>query len=144
MKIENLCNFYASKYHLSIILLEYLKRNSTKKTQIVTFMQEDIRNEIQDLNEKYKYNINLNKENFQRINNIYEIEPNITKDMVFIVQGNLGYMKEANEYIIDLVDKKANIKIINCYDFEKQKKDMKELINQNDKILYTTGEKIID
>lgn len=144
MKIENLCNFYASKYHLSIILLEYLKRNSTKKTQIVTFMQEDIRNEIQNLNEKYKYNINLNKENFQRINNIYEIEPNITKDMVFIVQGNLGYMKEANEYIIDLVDKKANIKIINCYDFEKQKKDMKELINQNDKILYTTGEKIID
>lgn len=144
MKIENLCNFYASKYHLSIILLEYLKRNSTKKTQIVTFMQEDIRSEIQDLNEKYKYNINLNKENFQRINNIYEIEPNITKDMIFIVQGNMGYMKEANEYIIDLVDKKANIKIINCYDFEKQKKDMKELINQNDKILYTTGEKIID
>lgn len=144
MKIENLCNFYASKYHLSIILLEYLKRNSTKKTQIVTFMQEDIRSEIQNLNEKYKYNINLNKENFQRINNIYEIEPNITKDMIFIVQGNMGYMKEANEYIIDLVDKKANIKIINCYDFEKQKKDMKELINQNDKILYTTGEKIID
>ncbi len=144
MKIENLCNFYASKYHLSMILLEYLKRNHTKKTQIITFMQEDIKKEIEDLNVKYKYNIDLNKTNFEVINDIYEIEPNITKDMIFIVQGNLHYMDEANEYINDLVGKKSNVKIINCYDFEKQKKVMKELINKNDKILYTTGEKVID
>ncbi len=144
MKIESLCNFYASKYHLSMILLEYLKKNSTKKTQIVTFMQEDIEKEIQDLNEKYKYNINLNKIDFKRINDIYGIEPEISKDIIFIVQGNINFMNEANEYIRDLADKKSKIKIINCYDFEKQKKVMKMLIDQNDKILYTTGEKIID
>jgi len=144
MKIESLCNFYASKYHLSMILLEYLKKNSTKKTQIVTFMQEDIEKEIQDLNEKYKYNINLNKIDFKRINDIYGIEPEISKDIIFIVQGNINFMNEANEYIRDLANKKSKIKIINCYDFEKQKKVMKMLIDQNDKILYTTGEKIID
>lgn len=144
MKIESLCNFYASKYHLSMILLEYLKKNCTKKTQIVTFMQENIEKEMKDLNEKYKYNINLNKTNFQRINDIYEVEPEMSKNMIFIVEGSVSFMKEANEYIKDMAEKNSKIKIINCYEFEKQKNLMKELINQNDKILYTTGEKIID
>ena len=144
MKIESLCNFYASKYHLSMILLEYLKKNCTKKTQVVTFMQENIEKEMKDLNEKYRYNINLNKIKFQRINDIYEVEPEMSRNMIFIVQGNVSFTKEANEYIKDIAERNSKIRIINCYDFEKQKNSMKELINQNDKILYTTGEKIID
>ena len=37
-----------------------------------------------------------------------------------------------------------NIKIINCFDFEEQRKYMSEVLKENDKILYTTGEKVID
>ena len=42
--------------------------------------------------------------------------------------------------------RKINVKakIINCYDFEQQRDFMKEIIKGSDKILYTTGEKIID
>ena len=35
MKVEKLCNFYASKYHLSMIILEYLKEKSVKKSKVI-------------------------------------------------------------------------------------------------------------
>lgn len=144
MKIERLCSFYASKYHLCLILLEYLKEKCNKKIQVITFMQEDINREINELNKKYKFNIDMNKISFEKINNIYQKEPEITKDMIFIVQGNLCFMEEANEYINDLLCKNCTVKIINCYEFEKRKDIMAELMSEADKILYTTGEKVID
>ena len=57
MKVEKLCNFYASKYHLSIILLEYLKEVNLKKQNIITFMQDEIEDEMTVLIDKYKYDL---------------------------------------------------------------------------------------
>lgn len=145
MKVENLCNFYASKYHLSIILLEYLKKNNTKKTNIVTFMQDNIEEEMKILNEKYKFNINLTKElDLKTAENIYHKQVNISKDMIFIVQGDLNYVEEANDYIAGIANNSSKIRVINCYNFEEQRKAMKKIIERSDKILFTTGEKIID
>lgn len=145
MKIERLCNFYASKYHLSVILLEYLKMNNSKKSKVITFMQDEIEDEMNVLIEKYKYNIDLTKEiNFKSTKNIYEKPIDISKNAIFIVEGNLNYINEVNEYIIDSLDKHAKAKIINCYNFMHQKLYMKDIINKSDKILFTTGEKIID
>ena len=39
--------------------------------------------------------------------------------------------------------KNVKAKIINCYDFEQQRNFMKDIIKGSDKILYTTGEKVI-
>lgn len=145
MKIENLCNFYASKYHLSIILLEYLKRKNMKKTKVVTFMQDNIEEEMNILNKKYKFNINLTKElNFKSAKDIYQKEVNVSKDMIFIVQGDLNYIGEANDYITEITEDVANVRVVNCYNFEEQKKAMKRIIERSDKILFTTGEKVID
>lgn len=145
MKVENLCNFYASKYHLSIILLEYLKRKNTKKTKVVTFMQDNIEEEINILNKKYKFNIDLTKElSFKSSKNIYQKKFNISKDMIFIVQGDLNYIGEANDYITGIAEDAYNVRVINCYNFDAQKKAMKGIIERSDKILFTTGEKVID
>ena len=62
MEIENLCDFYASKYHLSVILLEYLKNKNTKKTRVVTFLEDEIEDEIKALVGRYKYDRNIIKE----------------------------------------------------------------------------------
>ena len=145
MRVEKLCNFYASKYHLSIILLEYLKEKSTKKTNVITFLQDKLEDEIKTLMNKYKYDIDLVKDiDFKETKDIYGKEFTVTKGTIFIVQGNLDYIKKANEYILDFVEDNTNIKIINCYNFIHQKQHMKELIDNNDKILFTTGEKVID
>ena len=145
MKVEKLCNFYASKYHLSIILLEYLKEVNLKKQNIITFMQDEIEDEMMVLIDKYKYDLEkISNINFKVTKDIYERKINLSKNNIFIVQGNLSYIEKANEYIIENLKKNTNAKIINCYSFMHQKLYMKDIIERSDKILFTTGEKIID
>ena len=145
MKVEKLCNFYASKYHLSIILLEYLKEKNAKKSKVTTFMQDEIEDELNVLIDKYKYNIDNTKDiNFKVTKDILKKEINLAKKNIFIVQGNLDYIREANEYILENLQKNTNAKIINCYNFAYQKLYMKDIISKSDKILFTTGEKVID
>ena len=145
MKVERLCNFYASKYHLSMILLEYLKEKNNKKVKIITFFQDEIEDEINVLIDKYKFNINNIKNiDFKTTKNIYDKEINLAKNNIFIIQGDLDYINDANEYILDNLNKTANAKIINCHNFSHQKLYMKEIIKKSDKILFTSGEKVID
>ena len=143
MKIERLCNFYASKYHLSTILLEYLKEENNKKMKVTTFFQDEIEDEINILIDKYNIN-NMKEIDFKITKNIYEKEIDLAKNNIFIVEGNLNYINDANEYILDNLKKMTNAKIINCYNFSHQKLYMKEIINKSDKILFTRGEKTID
>ena len=145
MKVEKLCNFYASKYHLSIILLEYLKEKKTKKYNVISFLQEELEDEINVLVQKYKYDEELIKDiDFKVTKDIYRKELKELKNTIFIVQGNLQYIKEVNEYILDSLENNMHIKIINCYNFSHQKLYMRDIIAKSDKILFTTGEKIID
>lgn len=145
MKIERLCNFYASKYHLSIILLEYLKCIKLKKYEVITFLQDGLEDEINILTKKYNYNIDKTKDiNFKSTKDIYNKEFNIAKNMIFIVEGNMDYIKTANEFISSMLEKSSNVKIINCYNFARQKNFMPDIIKRSDKILYTSGEKVID
>ena len=145
MKVERLCNFYASKYHLSMILLEYLKEKNNRKMNVITFFQDEIEDEIKVLVDKYKYNgDNIKNINFKVTENIYDKDINKTKNNIFIIEGNLDYINEANEYILENLPKLSKAKIVNCYNFAHQKLYMKELIEKSDKILFTSGEKIID
>lgn len=143
MKIENICNFYASKYHLSVVLYEYLRKNNRK--EIVTFFEDGINEEIKILEDKAKHNIK-NKINFNANKDIENTEIKENKNIIFILRGSNLYLKEANNYIKEELKYMKNVKakIINCYDFEQQRDFMKEIIKGSDKILYTTGEKIID
>ena len=145
MKVERLCNFYASKYHLSIILLEYLKEKKSKKYNVITFLQDEIEDELNVLRDKYKYDVDLTKDiDFKKTKDIYKKEIDSSKNIIFIVEGNLNYIKEANEYIDTFLEKNSNAKVINCYNFLHQKQYMKDIIAKSDKILFTTGEKVID
>lgn len=145
MKVEKLCNFYASKYHLSIILLEYLKEKKSKKYNVITFLQDEIEDELNVLRDKYKYDIDLTKDvDFKATKDIYIKEIDSSKNIIFIVEGNLNYIKEANEYIDSFLEKNSNAKIVNCYNFSHQKQYMRNIIAKSDKILFTTGEKVID
>ena len=56
----------------------------------------------------------------------------------------MGYIREVREYISKTINEKSSVKIITCYNFETQRNFMSEALKRNDKILFTTGEKIID
>ena len=142
MKIENVCNFYASKYHLSVVLFEYLRKNNKKK--VITFFEEGIEKEIEILEEQTKQ-ILKKKGDFSSNSNIEDTEIDENRNVVFILRGSDSYLKKANMYIKEeLRHTKGKAKIVNCYDFEQQRNFMKDIIKGSNKILYTTGEKIID
>lgn len=143
MKIENVCNFYASKYHLSVVLYEYLRKNTRK--EIITFFEDGISEEIRMIELRAKHHIK-NKVDFNANNDIQNTYINKSKNLVFILRGSNLYLKEANSYIKEELRYMKNVKakIINCYDFEQQRNFMKDIIKGSDKILYTTGEKVID
>ena len=143
MKIENVCNFYASKYHLSVVLYEYLRKNTRK--EIITFFEDGISEEIRMIELRAKRHIK-NKVDFNANNDIQNTYIDKSKNLVFILRGSNLYLKEANSYIKEELRYMKNVKakIINCYDFEQQRNFMKDIIKGSDKILYTTGEKVID
>lgn len=142
MKIENICNFYASKYHLSVVLYEYLRKNTRK--EVITFFEDGINEEMKMIESRAKHKIK-NKINFASNNDIQDTYINQSKNLVFILKGSNLYLKEANSYIKEELKYMKNVKakIINCYDFEQQRNFMKDIIKGSDKILYTTGEKVI-
>lgn len=143
MKIENICNFYASKYHLSVVLYEYLRKNSRK--EIITFFEDGINEEMKMVESRAERHIK-NKINFNANNDIQNTYINQSKNLVFILMGSNLYLKEANSYIKEELKFMKNVKakIINCYDFDQQRNFMKDIIKGSDKILYTTGEKVIE
>ena len=55
MKIENICNFYASKYHLSVVLYEYVRKNNRK--EIITFFEDGIEEEMKIIEKRAKHAI---------------------------------------------------------------------------------------
>lgn len=143
MKIENVCNFYASKYHLSVVLYEYLRKSSRK--EIITFFEDGIEEEMKIIEKRAKHAIK-HKVNFGSNKDIENTLINENKNLVFILRGSNLYLKEANSYIKEELKTMKNVraKIINCYDFEQQRTFMKEIVKGSDKILYTIGEKTID
>lgn len=143
MKVENICNFYASKYHLSVVLYEYLRKNSRK--EVVTFFEDGIDEEIKVLEKKTNKTIKT-KVNFCSNKNIEDTEIKDGKSTIFILKGSNFYLKEANAYIKDELKytKKTKAKIINCYDFDQQREFFNDIIRGSDKILYTTGESYVN
>ena len=143
--MEKSCIFYASKYHLSLILLEYLKDSDTKKYTVSTFFENEIKDEINLLSSKYKIEI-PNEINFDNTKEIakQKIKPN--ENMIFIIEGEKNYMKEANEYIKKTINKQNfnSVKIVNCFNYEQQRENIESILEENDKILFTSGAKTID
>lgn len=76
-KSKKLCCFYASEYHLEMILLPYIK-NNLKNSNFTIFTQKDLSKSINLLLER----INLKKEEKEQIKNLnWKKKNNIEKDI---------------------------------------------------------------
>ncbi|MBR3325552.1 MAG: hypothetical protein IKG14_05890 [Clostridia bacterium] len=142
--MEKSCIFYASKYHLSLILLEYLKNKNTKQYTVNTFLENGIEEEIKKL--KKKYNIISNdiyEINFKKTKTILDKTIELNTNTIFIVGGDNNYIKEANTYIKNKIFNchTKKIEIINCFNYKQRKEYIDKILKENNKILYTTGSK---
>ena len=146
MKEGTPCVFYSCNYHLGLILLEYLKNEETKKYNTITFLEKGIDNEIRILKERYEDKFNNIDKNIKFESNKNIENTKIEDNSIIIIGGKIEYIEKVNKYVEKEIEKNntKNLKIINCFNFEEQRKYMSEVLKVNDKILYTTGEKVID
>ena len=137
-KIEKLCCFYVSDFHLEMILLPYINKKIDENIIIKT--EKDLRDTVEILISK----MNLSKENKDKILNLgwnrKEYKKIEDKSNVIII-GNKEYIDDINLQI-----KEKNIKnatVVDCYEFEDVKDKMENIIDNYSQNLNTTGLDII-
>lgn len=127
--IKKVCSFYASDFHLEMIILPYISDKIRENKEIKIVTENSLKESMKVLLSK----INIkNKEEILDINwessNIDEVNDNT----VVIVNGTEKFIEEKNEEL-KLSDK--NIEVINCFKFEEVKDKMEEIVNEHEKVI---------
>lgn len=143
--MENLVIYYANDNHLSIILSEYLKNKNKERCEIITFFQEGIEKEIRTIKEKTKNNM-LDEINFRENVGSQNFKINVEnkeKEIIIIIRGNKEYTNKIYNQIMEnnKIKEYNKIKIIKCFNIQKQENEIKENIKENKKIITTFGER---
>ena len=143
--MENLVIYYANDNHLSIILSEYLKNKNKERCEIITFFQEGIEKEIRTIKEKTKNNM-LDEINFRENVGSQNFKINVEnkeKEIIIIIRGNKEYINKIYNQIMEnnKIKEYNKIKIIKCFNIQKQENEIKENIKENKKIITTSGER---
>ena len=144
--VEKICSFYASDYHLEMIMIPYINKKIEEKLNIAIITERSLTQTIKDvvsrmnLSKKRKKQIlNINWENskIESINNI-----KTSKEISIFVIGSLKYIETINKKI-ESINSEVKIKLINCYSIEDAQENMAEIVSMHSKVLNTTEEKEI-
>ncbi len=167
MKNENdffkkICSFYVSEWHLATMILPYLNKKIDEKIKIKTILEKDIQENIETLlsklnlkNEKEFLEINWRK---TKVIKYSEFENNMLKqinensNIIILTNGTKKYINSVNKNVSKFIEKnideilkrKANISIINCYEVTEFNENLNEILDEHDLVLNTSGEKQIE
>ena len=140
--IQKLCCFYASDWHLTVMLLPYISSKIDEKSSIYMKCENNIQDKMKTLLNKLKIK---NEKNILNINWNGQVEEDNVCDeheKIYIVSGENDFIKDTNETIEHYyANKNAKIKIINCYEITKEN-NLNKIIEDNGykQILNTKGE----
>ena len=144
--IQKLCCFYASDWHLTVMLLPYINNKIDKNSSIYMKCENSIEEKMIILLNKLDIKNKRNIMNINWNNQIQEDDDN-KNEKIFIISGSEDYISNTNKTIEQYYNKKnIKVKIINCYEIL-EKNNLSEIIQKNGytKILNTNGEnKIAD
>ena len=157
-KVEKICSFYVSDWHLVTMLLPYINKKIEEKSKITTILEKDIESNIETLVEKLNLKksekileINWKKQEVKKYSKLAQIlskqiDNNATENII-LVNGTKEYIdkvnKNLNKYISNLKENKTKIKIINFYEVLEFNYNITEILDEHDKILNISGEKEI-
>ena len=132
------CCFYASEFHLEMILLPYIKQRMDKMNFVI-LTQKNLKDTVEVLLER----TNLDKKDKEKIINldwtdnylekVLEMKSylNRNKKLTVFINGDEDY----NKYIKDAIEGYKNINIIDCFDISKINKNIKNVSENYDSIL---------
>ena len=156
--IKNLCSFYVSDWHLVTMLLPYIDKSINEGTKIATFLEKDIKENVNTLLERLNLktknqilNINWTKTKEKKYSNISNVlNENISEKLLIIINGSKSYIQVVKDNISKYIQKNKaklvniNIKIVSCYEIVDFNGNIQDILNSSDKILNTSGEREIE
>lgn len=155
-RVERLCSFYVSEWHLVTMLLPYINNKIEEDTKVVTILEnnieENIKTLIEKLNLKKKDDIlkinwkNIKSKKYAEIEEILNKEISKTKNNIILINGHKDYIEKNNQNIEKWINKNKinNIKIINLFEVTEFNHNITEILDTHDRILNTSGEKEIE
>ena len=145
-KLEKICSFYASDYHLEMIMIPYINKKIEEQENVVIITERSLKETVKDvilrinLLEKRKNEIlNINWENSE-VEVVNKMKTN--KTLTIFVIGSLSFINKVNKKIENL-EMNNKVRIVNCYSLEDVQDNMTEIVRQHKKVLNTTEEKEI-
>ncbi len=149
MKLENyiqkLCCFYASDWHLTVMLLPYINNKIDEKSNIYMKCENNIEDKMKILLNKLKIKNEKSILDISWNSKVQEDTASDGNEKIYIISGDEDYIKETNENIEQFYyGREQKIKIINCYEITKGK-NLNKIIEENGytQILNTKGENSI-
>lgn len=139
--IQKICCFYASDWHLTVMLLPYINSKVEENTSIYMRCENNIEDKMKLLLDKLKIK---NKKDILEISwNNQVAENNFQEDeKIYIVSGSNKFIENTNKMIEQYYCQcNGNVKIINCYEINNNT-NIKKIISENGykQILNTRGE----
>lgn len=152
--LKKICSLYISDWHLTVMILPYIKNELENKRKIITFLEQGIEENVSllisklNLEEKMEEKIKSINWNETRILKYSEIEKELKsekQEISILVNGKKDYIDKVNMNIEKYIanNKNQKIKIINCYETSGFNNNIKEILDNHDKMLNTAGEKEI-
>lgn len=144
--IKRLCNFYVSDIHLSVILIPYISKEIDEDVEVTTIFEKNNKSEFEKVIDK------LNIKNKKKILNINWIDKyiddyieniiNNKKKNTIIIKGSKKFIFNTNNIIQEKINHnksndKSYLKVIDCYNVEEVKEEMKNIVIKYDGILNT-------
>lgn len=132
-RLEKLCCFYVSEFHLEMILLPYINKSLDENKKIFIVSEINLEKSLGILMSKINLKENRKNEilNLNWKNNSVK---NIENNSVIIIVGKSKFIKNINEQL-----KIENSVIVDCYNFEETKDDVMEISKMYEKNLNTRG-----
>ena len=132
-RLEKLCCFYVSEFHLEMILVPYINNVIEKNKKISILTEINLEETIKILMSKINLKENRKNEilNLNWKNNSIR---NIENNSVIIIVGKSKFIKNINEQL-----KIENSVIVDCYNFEEIQDKSTEILKGYEKNLNTSG-----
>lgn len=140
---ENSCAFFASDYHLEMIMLPYINKKFNENKNVYIFTQNNLEETVNTLIDRVNLDNNL-KNKIQEINWKDEDENKYRKvihdnNAVIFIKGNESYINKVNNNLNQIKNNK-NIEIIDCYNLEEIGSKIPQIITEHNKIITTKSE----
>lgn len=153
--VKKICSFSVSDWHFITTVIPYIDKKIKENENIEIFLENDFTKIINtflskinlDIKTKNKIeNLNWYKKNYNKYDEFKTFFKCKKLKNIFIVKGSNQYINKLNSFLKYFISKNQvqEITIVNCYDVSESNQDIKNILENHEKILNTSGEKNIE